>query len=1284
MSFLRTLFRRLLTVAAVLIILVALAVGGLRLLTAQLPSHQAQLERWVGESLGLHFGFDAMDVRFGLRGPELTFHEVDVAAPDQTEPFLVARRAAVVLDPWSLLAERELRAKRLNFDGTSLTLVRRADGRFGLLGAPASGRTAADLALLMPPDIQVAVRNSRLVYVDPGPDLLWEFRNVTIDLERGGDGLELEVRAEPPAELGSRIEVAAQGALPGGPARDWRFFGDIRDVNLDVLAASLPDLAALPRRGGGDVALWLEWRDTALVRGMLDATLGDVAWTEDESVDPAYEHLAVSAEWQRSVGGWRVVLNDIDVRRDDRVWPAGADSVLELDRGTDGVDRLELTSGFLRLEDLSPLIAALPESSATLRWLELDPRGDVSDADLAVVRGTEGYEYAVAARFDRIALEATGRRPGFEGLSGEIRADTGGGRVSFDTRDAQLEWPQLLRSALDVGELSGVVVWREGFDAIRVVSDDLVLANRDTTTRSSLELTLPLDGSSPQLDVETSVGPFTAVAAKRYLPVHAMPATVVAWLDNALQGGEVLGGELAFVGPLDAFPFDGGEGMFRATAEVRDGVLEFVDGWPRAENLDGTIEFLNAGFAARGAGRVLGNESDDVRVGIDDLRNAVLSIRAQTNGPLADVLAFLNGSPLIARHLGPGYDRMRAPAGTGSVALDLALPLLDMPAYGLDAALEIADGELAIDGFAPRATAIAGTLRFADGAVSGDGIEAVLLDGPVTARVSPAEVDGYRARLEIEGEVTADAAAAAFELPLADLVAGQTRWRAEVLIPSQSGERAPVRPLEIGIGSNLSGVALRLPEPFAKAAGDATNLRLDFTVGAERMDVEGHVGPTRRFALRFAGGDTGLALERGTLRLGGGLPELRASSGLTVYGAVPALHFDDWAAMVRAGRESEQGAALADSGLGELFNEAELDVADFSVFGQQLGASRLSVRRGVNEWLIDVDSAPVAGTIAIPRDLRGRPPIVAEMGRLYLEPGGGAGGGNVDPRELLGLRLSVDDFAFGQRRLGSLEADVRSDPVGLRLVSFESSSDVFTASGSGGWFDGPEGPATRLAFHLTATDVAATLSELALDPIASGETAEITGSVYWPGSPSGDWTQHLGGDLSLRLGPGSLLDIDPGAGRVVGLMSISALPRRLALDFRDVFNKGLVFDELTGDFTIIDGNAFTDNLKVTGPVAEIGVAGRIGLRDRDYRQQVVVAAEPGKMLPTVGGLIGGPGVGAALLIFTRIFKEPLKGIGRASYCVTGTWEEPLVERLTPAELEEGQLCAELPPAAAAP
>jgi len=206
------------------------------------------------------------------------------------------------------------------------------------------------------------------------------------------------------------------------------------------------------------------------------------------------------------------------------------------------------------------------------------------------------------------------------------------------------------------------------------------------------------------------------------------------------------------------------------------------------------------------------------------------------------------------------------------------------------------------------------------------------------------------------------------------------------------------------------------------------------------------------------------------------------------------------------------------------------------------------------------------------------------------------------------------------------------------------------------------------------------LAQLGFAPFVEAESAEITASLYWPGPPSGSWLDHMGGDLALRVETGSLVDVAPGgAGRAAGLLSISALPRRLALDFRDVFNRGLVFDDITADFVIVDGNAYTDNLKLTGPVAEVGLIGRTGFRDHDYTQQAVVTAEPGKVLPTVGALLAGPQVAAALLLFTRIFKKPLGGIGRASYCVTGTWQEPVVERLTDEQLEQGALCAEMPP-----
>src|SRR5690606_41543047 len=138
-----------------------------------------------------------------------------------------------------------------------------------------------------------------------------------------------------------------------------------------------------------------------------------------------------------------------------------------------------------------------------------------------------------------------------------------------------------------------------------------------------------------------------------------------------------------------------------------------------------------------------------------------------------------------------------------------------------------------------------------------------------------------------------------------------------------------------------------------------------------------------------------------------------------------------------------------------------------------------------------------------------------------------------------GLGLTAAGSRRGARQLGAVSAEVRATPRGRDLVSFESRGSSFSMPGRGGWFEGPAGPTTELEFTLRATDVKSALEALSLEPIASGEMAEVNASVRWPGAPHDRWMDHLDGEVTLRLEDGSLLDIDPGAGRVVGLMSIT-------------------------------------------------------------------------------------------------------------------------------------------------
>jgi uncharacterized protein YhdP len=130
---------------------------------------------------------------------------------------------------------------------------------------------------------------------------------------------------------------------------------------------------------------------------------------------------------------------------------------------------------------------------------------------------------------------------------------------------------------------------------------------------------------------------------------------------------------------------------------------------------------------------------------------------------------------------------------------------------------------------------------------------------------------------------------------------------------------------------------------------------------------------------------------------------------------------------------------------------------------------------------------------------------------------------------------------------------------------------------------------------------------------------------------------------------------------MIGLFSLDSLSRRLRLDFSDLFDEGLSFDRIQGNFSFHDGYAITRDLMLEAPSAQIAISGRTDLENHLYDQTVTVVPDVGLSLPIAGTLAGGPIVGAALLLAGRIFKPGIDEIGRYRYSVTGSWDNPIVK-----------------------
>ena len=286
---------------------------------------------------------------------------------------------------------------------------------------------------------------------------------------------------------------------------------------------------------------------------------------------------------------------------------------------------------------------------------------------------------------------------------------------------------------------------------------------------------------------------------------------------------------------------------------------------------------VDASWAARGSGRVLGHRSEDLRADIEDVFDPLLTVAASTRGTLEDVLHFLQEAPLTAGQPDPDLQRLQAGGGAAEVAFELRLPMRDPAAYTLDAALEVADGELSVAGFGPGLAGVNGRLRLGDGgAISSEGIQATFLESPLAVRVNLADEPGYLADVAFAGGNGRRRAARGIRSALRGL-----RSRADPMGKATCCCRR-TGPYEQGgsrCGSvwnrTLSGVELRLPEPLRKPPGDPVRLQVEFEFSeADRLNVSGEVGADKRFALSFRNRDGEFSFRRGSIRFGGALPLL--------------------------------------------------------------------------------------------------------------------------------------------------------------------------------------------------------------------------------------------------------------------------------------------------------------------------------------------------------------------------------------------------------------------------
>ena len=913
----------------------------------------------------------------------------------------------------------------------------------------------------------------------------------------------------------------------------------------------------------------------------------------------------------------------------------------------------------LRVRDVAAW--ALPWLDEPARqWLAtLEPRGELPE--LTVQTNATG-SHAVTAALREVAFQPARGLPGFASLTGTLEFTADQGHLALDSRKARVDTAGLLRAPVTLDTLTGTVDWARAAEGWRLTSTGLEIANADLKARIEGDVTLPAN-AVPVLNLQGRYHDVKVSAARRYLPVTVIPPDGVAWLDRALMGGRITTGEGVLRGPATAFPFDQGEGLFETHFQVEGAVVDYTPGWPRLEAARGTVHFRNRGLQVEiSAGRLLDAEVEEATARISDLEKPIVQAKGRAKGPGASLWQALQTSP-VGQDLAEDLPELRI-SGASRLNLELTIPTDARPSQARGR-VELLDNHIALPAWNLELDRLRGEVSFTEAGLEARELQTRLRGEPVRLDLDLVGREGrrdLRARLRgrpgwraLLGESMAKA--------LERTVGGKSLWDAVLTVPIHRRERRDDSPpFRLDLNSDLRGTAVRLPAPLGKTASESRPLKISlYPRERATLDLTLDYGKEVRAALELADFPRDPRLTRGEWRINAGAAQLPETPGLVIVADLPRWEMVAFPAIPENAAGLWCGLRRLDARIGEL------------ALGQQTvtGVTLNAVRQD-DEWRLDFEGETLAGRVTVPDQPSPERPVNAALQRLHLrravEPTPASATDAVaqmtDPRWLPPLVLTATDLRWDDAELGRLRLAAMPRPDGIRLSEFSLESAQQRIDATGDWWQTGDGSSSRLQATLRSPALGETLATFgyAGAGIAGGETeAEL--AVEWPGALSEFALERLEGTLKLRVGPGQLLDVDPGMGRMVGLFNVQNFLRRLTLDFSDLVQPGMSFDRITGAFAFRHGQAYTDDLTIEAPAARIEIRGRTHLKERDYDQRITVIPRLGGALPVAGALAGGPAVGAAVLLAERLLQKGIERATQYHYALTGSWNRPVVKLL---------------------
>jgi uncharacterized protein (TIGR02099 family) len=1223
----------------------------------------SSIERASGMSVkaaSIHGGWEGLRPRVTLEGFQLADRQGRVA--------LALERAEVTLSWWSLFRGR-LRFYDVDFYRPQLVLRRGADGLVYLADKPLDrpgGEDDGAFAAWLLAQPRLAVHDATLTWRDEltgAPEV--RLADVQVLVRRRFGRHHAAVTALPPAELSGRIDMRADLRFARASGR-WtvsgQVFGEGLDTDLGGLRAHLPVPESL-RSGVGSLRVWASVAHNVLTEVVADVNLRDAtAQLAADSLPLTLASISGRATYHGRPDGFTFATQGLRFRLPSGDEAQPGNFTLERSAPKGKPPHVEVHADGIDLKIAAALIDYFPIPRDIKAQLDrFAPRGRLSQASLAWNGGDarEAKSYTVKGRFEDLGVNAVEPWPAVSGMSGSLEGSEAGGTIVLEAKGASFALPRILRAPIALDALHARASWSHEGRALHVAVAEMHFANADVEgdlSGSWRALPDSPEHSPGYLDVHGKLSRANASRVAQYLPDQVAP--VREWLEHAVQAGTSTNVAFELRGDLWHFPFgEGVDGRFLVEGDIHDGRLRYHPDWPAVDGIQGRFRFENRRMEIHAdQATIFRSRASGVEAVIADLgaRPPLLTIDGDIDTSGADTVRFLRESPLVD---GPGaFTRAIAIEGPGRLKLHLAYPLGG-------GRMQVAgdyqfDGATASVGKSLVMRDMTGHLGFTESGVRAESIAGTLFGAP--ARLAMAsQLDG-RVLTTLDAGIDAAAIGGFVPQAIAGRLTGAAKWQARIV----SGREGT----QLTVASDLAGLGVDLPAPLAKRADESRPIVVS-------IDALGAPDEVTRVSL--AGGIEGRFIREtvdGVQRWNSALAfdtpvaEAPRREGVWLYGRLPALDVDAWQAVFPAAPAEPQAAAprKADAGeaqrMGLELRGLDLTLGRVRFQDHDFTDMHAALERKAGVWSGHLESPKVAGDIVWTP--AGKGSLVARLARLSVAE---AAHPDQPPQvhssaELPALDVSAERFEFRGHWLGKLQLLARPQAEAWRIERLDIANDHAKFTSTGLWRPTGDGPITTLDVKLDAANLNAFLAQFGYGDYMKRGEGSLEGTLVWPGYPYDFALATLAGHFKVDAQRGQFAKIEPGAGKLLGLLSLQSLPRRALLDFRDVFSEGFAFDHIKGDVKIAHGVLLTDDFEISGPSAFVGISGEVSLPRETQALTMRVVPEVSEGLALAASIIGTPVLGLSTLLVSKLLRNPLGKAVAYEYQVTGSWDNPQVAR----------------------